>query len=91
MVERSDVNRVRVEILGSQYTLRGRESVAHMKQVARLVDDVMREITESHSYLDMKRVAVLAAINVADELVTLRRQYEELQRSAESAMQSPPK
>lgn len=78
-----DVNRVRVDILGTQYTLRGRESEEHMKQVARLVDDVMRSIADSHSYLDLKRVAVLAALNVADELVTLRQQNEALLRQLE--------
>lgn len=90
-MERSDVNRVRVEILGSQYTLRGKESVEHMKQVAKLVDDLMRELSGSHSYLDLKRIAVLTALNMADELVTLREKYQELTQLLDETTQSPPK
>jgi cell division protein ZapA len=89
-VEGSGVNRVRVEILGTQYTLRGKESEEHMKQVAKLVDELMRQLSESHSYLDLKRIAVLTALNVADELVTLREKYEELTALLDETTRSEP-
>ncbi|MCF8565217.1 cell division protein ZapA [Alicyclobacillus tolerans] len=72
------VNRIRVQIYGTEYALRGRESIEHLRAVAQYVDEVMRGIASTNPQLDQKRVAVLAAVNIADQLKKLSAQYEEL-------------
>lgn len=70
--------KVTAKILGEDYTIRGRAPQGHIEQVARYVDERMREIAEAYPKLGTSRVAVLAAINMADELFKLREQYDQL-------------
>lgn len=70
--------KVTAKILGEDYTIRGHAPEGHIEKVARYVDERMREIAEAYPKLGTSRVAVLAAINMADELYKLREQYEQL-------------
>lgn len=64
----ADSRRIRVSIGNSEYTLRGEASEAHLRQVARKVNDMMGELLAANPRLDDRRAAVLTAINLADEL-----------------------
>lgn len=75
-----DKNRLTVEIYGQQYRLTGKASSSHMRMVAGYVDDKMREIAQGNLRLDTAKIAVLAAVNMADEYFRLRQEYEELLR-----------
>jgi cell division protein ZapA len=77
-VAKEEVNRVRVFIRGNEYTLRGNASVAHLRQVADKVDAVMEQVAKANPQLESRRIAVLAAINLADELIRLQNEYNEL-------------
>jgi len=70
--------RVTARIMGEEYTIRGRAPREHIERVAKYVDERMLEIAEAYPKLGTSRVAVLAAINMADELFKLREQYEQL-------------
>ena len=72
------VSRVRVQINGMDYSLRGKGTEEDLRSVATRVDKVMRELAAANPQLDQKRVAVLAAVNLADELHRLEGQYNEL-------------
>lgn len=61
-----------VLIAGKEYTLSGYESEEYMHRVAIYVDRTMREITKAHGNLPTNMVAVLAALNIADELLRAR-------------------
>lgn len=65
---------VQVEIYSQRYSLRTDDetTAAHVEQVAALVDRRMREIAQSTPTVDSFKVAVLAAVNIADELLQLR-------------------
>ena len=65
---------VQVEIYGQRYSLRPDEETlpGHVEQVAALVDRRMREIAQTTPTVDSFKVAVLAAVNIADELLQLR-------------------
>ena len=71
-------NRLTVEIYGQQYRLSGRASIAQMRMVAGFVDDKMNEIAQGNKRLDTSKIAVLTAVNIADEYLKLRQEYEEL-------------
>ena len=79
------VNKIKAVIYGQDYQIKGKASVEHLRMVAMLVDHKMNEIGEVNPRLDLNRVAVLAAVNVADEYLKLRQEYEELLRILEQS------
>jgi cell division protein ZapA len=81
---------VSVEIYDQVYHLRGIDP-KHIEQLAALVDAKMRAVAAHGSTVDSLRVAVLAALNIADELLTLRERHETLAGSvgqSEDSMRS---
>jgi cell division protein ZapA (FtsZ GTPase activity inhibitor) len=56
-----------VTILGEEYRFRG-ASPELVSQLARMVDDRFRELMESRPALDVKRLAVMVCMNMAEEL-----------------------
>ena len=66
---------VRVEIYDHTYHLRGSDP-EYIAQLASYVDTKMRLIGQQASTVDSLRLAVLAALNIADELHVLRRKYD---------------
>ncbi|MBN6186640.1 cell division protein ZapA [Aneurinibacillus sp. BA2021] len=79
--------RVVVEIYGQYYTMKGDSSSSHMRMVAGYVDDKMRKIASANPRLDTNKLAVLAALNMADEYFRLRLEYEELIKLLEESAQ----
>nr|WP_124726976.1 cell division protein ZapA [Staphylospora marina] len=71
-------NRLTVEIYGQQYQLAGKASPGHMRQVASHVDEKMRQIADKHPRLDTTRLAVLSAVNIADDYLRLKQQHDEI-------------
>ena len=68
-------NSIRVEIYDGSYNLRGSDS-AYIERLAELVDAKMRAVAQHTSTVDSLRVAVLAALNIADDYYQLKRKYE---------------
>ena len=67
---------VKVNIFDRTYSLRSFKDEEHVLSIARLVDERMRKISEHMTTLDPAWIAVLAALNIADELEELKAQYE---------------
>ena len=70
---------VRVEIYDQVYHLRGETDQAHAQELARYVDERMRAVAEVTGAVDSLRIAVLAALHLADELAHLRARQKELE------------
>jgi cell division protein ZapA len=70
-----DKDSIRVEIYDESYHLRGSDPV-YIQRLAELVDAKMRAVAQHTSTVDSLRVAVLAALNIADDYYQLRRKYE---------------
>lgn len=68
---------IRVEIYDQSYNLRGSDA-AHIVQLAEYVDEKMRTVAEHSSTVDSLRVAVLAALNIADEYYALKAKYDKI-------------
>jgi cell division protein ZapA len=64
----------RVEIFGQTYSLRGEGNRKYVQDLASYVDRKMREIADHTTTVDSLKLAVLAAVNIADELFGLREQ-----------------
>ena len=65
-----------VEIFGSSYHVRGDKDPELLQELAGLVDGKMREIAQQVSTVDTAKIAILAALNIADELMQCRKQQE---------------
>src|SRR5271165_785914 len=66
---------VRVEIFDQIYNLRGSDA-DYIIQLADYVDGKMRAVSEQTATVDSVRLAVLAALNIADEYHLLKRRLE---------------
>lgn len=71
-------NKLTVDIYGQQYHIIGKATPGHMRQVASHVDEKMRQIADSNPKLDTTRLAVLSAVNIADDYLQLKQAYEEI-------------
>ena len=67
-----------VEIYGKQYRMSGNSSPEHIKEIAVYVDRKMKEVAVENPQLDSSRLAVLSAVNIADEYLRLKVEYDEL-------------
>ncbi len=68
---------ISVDIYDQVYHLRGTDP-DYIDSLARSVDAKMRAVSAHGGTVDSLRVAVLAALNIADELATLRQRYDSL-------------
>ena len=68
----SSSNSVRVEIFDQVYNLRGSDA-DYILKLAEYVDAKMRALSEQTATVDSVRLAVLAALNIADEYHLLKR------------------
>jgi len=81
-------NLVHVEIFGQTYAVKAGNDPAYVETLAAFVDEEMKEVSRASGAVDSLRVAVLAALNLADECHRLRREVEEA-RGASSKAGSP--
>ncbi|OAB39149.1 hypothetical protein PMSD_04245 [Paenibacillus macquariensis subsp. defensor] len=72
-----DRNRVTVEIYGTSYKLVGSSS-DYMKKIAQYVDERMNAVSKNHSRLDTPKIAVLAAVHMAEEAIQTQEVRNEL-------------
>ncbi len=74
---------VKVQILGQTYSIHGELDPAYVQKLAAYVDEKMRAISDATTTVDTQKVAVLAALSIADELFGAQRErgdHEELLR-----------
>jgi cell division protein ZapA len=76
----------RVNIFGREYTIRGAGSPAYIAEIAHYVDMKMRQMTDNATMASTTKVAIFAALNIADELYQKRDKYEELEESQSSEL-----
>jgi len=65
-------NQVTVEIFGQTYTVKAGAEPGYVEDLAKYVDAQMREVSKAAGAVDTVRIAVLAALNIADEVLRLR-------------------
>jgi cell division protein ZapA len=80
---KSAVNRVTVTIFNEEYVVKGEENPEYMEMLAGFVDRRMKMIQQRNPNLSSTKVAVLTALNLADELNKLQEDYDELVKNLE--------
>lgn len=78
---------VTVDIYDQTYRLRGQDP-AYIQHLAEVVDTKMRTVAAQGKSVDSLRVAVLAALNIADELASLEQRYNALAGSAKENLRN---
>lgn len=64
---------VDVEIFGETYPIKAGDDAAYITEIASFVDGKMREVAGSGKVVTTSKIAILAALNIADELFKCRR------------------
>lgn len=79
---------IKVSIFDQIYSLRSPRGAEHIRQLAQLVDERMRQIAAHTTTFELSRIAVLAALNIADELEDLKGRPQAPESSLESSSDS---
>jgi cell division protein ZapA len=64
---------VKVQIFGQTYSIHGELDAAYVQKLAAYVDEKMQAIADATTTIDTQKVAVLAALAIADELHSTQR------------------
>jgi cell division protein ZapA len=64
---------VKVQIFGQSYSIHGELEAAYVQKLAAYVDEKMHAIAHATGTVDTQKVAVLAALAIADELHSVQR------------------
>lgn len=78
---------IRVDIYDQSYNLRGTDP-EYILKLAEYVDLKMRAVAEKTATVDSLRVAVLAALNIADEYHLLKNKYDSIASTYEKRANS---
>ncbi len=70
-------------ILGQTYQVRVKGSEAWAKKVGTLVDETMREVQKGTRLSDTTKIAILAALNLADRMLVLQERQKSLEATIE--------
>ncbi|MBQ7516433.1 MAG: cell division protein ZapA [Schwartzia sp.] len=70
--------KVMVEIFGEQYPLITDGDEAHIRRLAAIVDQKVREIARKSTNLSGQRLGVLAALQIAEEYSQMKKDYDDL-------------
>jgi len=74
----SDKNVLKVRIYGADYSIRGQADTAYIQTVAEYLDRKMREVDKNVRVDSSLKVAILASLNITDELFRERKEKEEI-------------
>src|SRR4051794_35494987 len=69
---------IRVEIYNQTYSIRSDGDNEYILELARYVDSKMRDISSGTMTVDSLKVAILAALHIADEYFQLRNTQEQV-------------
>ncbi len=74
---------VDVEILGQKYTRKGDASEEHIRKLASFVDGKMKEVYAAAPGIAPLKAAILASLNIAEELHLVREEQENIAKNIE--------
>jgi cell division protein ZapA len=70
---------LKIEIFDQIYNVNAEGNEAYIRELAAYVDTKMREVAEATRMADSLKVAVLAALNIADEMHSQRGRQQQLE------------
>jgi cell division protein ZapA len=82
-----DAEGIRVLIYDQEYYVRGALDEDYIQKLAQFLDTKMRAIAGRTRTVDSLRVAVLAALNIADEYHQVKAKYEETSKRVDKKVE----
>jgi cell division protein ZapA len=70
---------MRIQIYDQSYNVNSGQSDEYLRELAAYVDAKMHDIADETHIADSLKVAVLAALNIADEMFTLREHQKQVE------------
>ena len=83
----SEKNVLKVRIYGAEYMIRGQADIHYIHAIAEYVNNKMLEVDQNSRIDSSLKVAILATLNIADELFRERGEKEQLRNELEKKMQ----
>jgi cell division protein ZapA len=84
MIDKGSKHVVRVTIVGEEYAIRSEASAEHTRAVAAYVDDAIRRVLNSGGAVETRKAAILAALQITDQLFQAEQSAEALMGTMES-------
>lgn len=69
---------IQVKIFGTDYTLKADTNIDYVKRIAEVVDEKMNKLAENSTIKSPSKLAVLTALNIADELYQFKIKYKKV-------------
>ncbi len=79
----SSGNTIKVTIYGNEYPVKGETDAEYIKEVAKYVDQKMQEVDRFTTTKSGMKIAILAALNIADELFREKLEREKIKKELE--------
>ena len=70
---------MKIEIYDQVYNVNASDNEGYLKEIVAFVDQKMRDVAQATRTVDTVKVAVLAALNIADELFVARERQEKIE------------
>jgi cell division protein ZapA len=75
---------VTVRIAGEEHTIRANVEASYTRKCAKLVDERIQEIRSKSGLIEGHKVAILAALSIADEYFQARNEVEQVRKETTS-------
>ena len=84
-----DGNQIKITIFGQEYSVKAPADPTYIKKIAEYVDSKMREVQSGFSSTQSSnRIAILAAMNITDELFNARKKEDSDENEVEEKINS---
>ncbi len=83
---KKEKKRYKIEIFGEEYTIVSDEQEDRIVKSAEMVDLLMKQIVENSQSTDIKKVAVLVALRMANDALILQQEIELIRESQEKLL-----
>lgn len=75
---------VKVTIVGEEFTIRSDETPEHTRAVADYLDRTIRQVLHTSPVIETQKAAILAALQITDQLFKARSASQEVEREMEA-------
>lgn len=75
---KTEKSRARIDILGQEYVLKGTDSPEYLEMVGKSVAEKMEKVNKSNPVYGPAKVAVLVALQLADDYYKLKEDYDKM-------------
>ncbi|HGJ64312.1 TPA: cell division protein ZapA [bacterium] len=79
--------KIKVMIFGKDYEIKGNQDEEYINKLAKHVDSTMQDIATKTGSISFERIAILTALNIADEMYRERQRFDEYIQKLEQELQ----